>query len=345
MKLLYAEEFDYYKALGLQAKPSANHTFDGWRHYKSRSVAEHFDALVYSFDNVLPLQLLALQFAHARKPVIKVQDGIYDFANSYLNRRSKRGTSFPLLEASLYTTVAVVSARDASIIASAMPYRCKRLLYPERMGMNNNMPVTPVVLITTGNTPTFSDAERSLLIPMLRAIAEDLRNRPNVSVRFRIFDRDLVKALNAMRANDTTSSMEEALRECTHIVSTPSSVLVSAMQAGINSMQLLYRTTPHTLQASWNLFPGAAIHEELDSFLRGCPERNAAAYAISQPQPVTEALDSVIERAVTRVGFQGIQATESMIIDALESFSFRQANINLFFMARRVAKFLRRIAK
>ncbi|MFQ3215320.1 MAG: hypothetical protein ACI9C9_002866, partial [Marivirga sp.] len=124
------------------------------------------------------------------------------------------------------------------------------------------------VLVTTSNRPCFNDAEYVALAGILNSLIEGLKLK-SIDFGLRIFDERLLNLIDSGEEfNDVLGSFEDVLLDFSHVITTPSSIVLDAMSKGVAVCQLIYRDTPLPFQSGW-IFGGVGQDNFLNSFL-GC---------------------------------------------------------------------------
>lgn len=263
MKILILDDkVTFNKSLEVTFEPH-NLMFEG--KYKFRETNEFFEQYDYVFyRNYLDLlnQLAAARARAAGCRVVFVSDGVFEWAN--VHRHGPQPLFAPLIATDCFVT----SQFDASFIDFHNPDlkgRCIKytprnaIFQPTRQDLTKDYDF----LVTTANTPYFDDAEFERLSKLLEQVITAIESA-GFSCAFRIYDEKLAKTLSLnQNKNFLDESFSDVLLRVHSVISTPSTIAVTAMAAGLPVGLLRYRDAPITLSTGWNIFIDQNLHETL----------------------------------------------------------------------------------
>lgn len=269
MKILFSESEEYYRQLGLKNEPNLSYFFDGMKFYNKR--IDHFDIFICAFYTMPHNVLLTNKFQALNKKTILCSDGIFEFANAFENPMvTKYGLS--LFHPIIQDYFLCVGSNECEYFLSEKTETMKYI--PDRMISSFDVienPKTPKILITTANTAYFNDKEFENLVDLISSSISLLSSK-NIDYSVRIFDQCLLKSLTEKTGlnfyNDIENDFETTIKDYTSIITTPSSIAITAMYHQRAVALFVYRDQPMFLQAGW-LIPSADILDGiLSDFLR-----------------------------------------------------------------------------
>ncbi|MBQ4834230.1 hypothetical protein J8L70_13335 [Pseudoalteromonas sp. MMG010] len=276
MRLLFSENEQYYRDLGLVDKPGLVYTFGGCRFYNKNSLFfDKFDSFVCAFYTMPHNVLLTLKFKELNKATILCTDGVFDFSNAIANPMvSKYGVIMyhPIIQSN-FLCVGTTEKSYFSNQVSSFNYLPTRVLSKSDMLI---LPNIKKVLITTANTSYFNDIEFnalcSLMLDTLKVLIKE-----NVLFAVRIFDQKLLAFLESNLQiefeNDIEFDFEKTLEAYSSVITTPSSIAITAMFHKRAVGLLVYRDKPMLLQSGWLIPSGTVFEQNLESFLTLEPQR------------------------------------------------------------------------
>ncbi|TEW55743.1 hypothetical protein E2R68_05045 [Psychromonas sp. RZ22] len=112
-----------------------------------------------------------------------------------------------------------------------------------------------LVLLTTANNAYFDEYEKAELINLL-LLSQSYVLKNDLAYKCRIFDQELLfilKEKDPCLFNDVDTDFDECLDGVSHLITTPSTIVISAMSKVIPVCQLIYRNSPVFLQSGWSL--------------------------------------------------------------------------------------------
>lgn len=182
-------------------------------------------------------------------PTILLMDGILEWRNTFCNPAV--GAHF--LSPAPVDAVACAGSVDAALLTAwgntaAIATGLPRLWLPEteRHAMTESQ--GDVILIATARHPWFSSAQRDRLIASLRHLKAAVESN-GLKARWRIA-REAAEAIGV--PHDADDSLTDALRSARAVVTTPSTLLIEAMQSGRPTCLLNPFGTPCWQQAVWS---------------------------------------------------------------------------------------------
>lgn len=260
LKILFSENEEFYRKLGLIDIEGYQYIFNGMKFYKKNyNYLRHYDLFICAFYTLPHNTILTIKFNKLNIKTVLVCDGIVDISNCLNNpmvRKYNFIQFFPIIQ-------------DYFIL----PYNNENLLFNEYVGTIRYMPdriisqkeKLPIpsekkILITTANTAYFNENEYSSLINLLKEILNYF-NSEKIPYGIRLFDKkilDDIAGLIKNIKNDTDKPFEDTLLDYSSIISTPSSIIITSMYHNRSVGQLIYRDTPQLIQSGW-LFPNLNI--------------------------------------------------------------------------------------
>lgn len=190
---------------------------------------------------------------------ILVMDGVYDLANSYLHpflvkRRLK------LLDGSIKYSYIFTPEKFyndyLSNISKAIYYIPKHAKTHKSNSLKGDR---TGILITCATTPYFTNAERDSLVDLFCEVGAASRKN-GVECTFRIFNEELLniveERLGHTVLNDIATNIDDCLRRHAVLVTSPSTVIINAVQLDMPVCVLQYRDSPSITAAGWVFFEG-----------------------------------------------------------------------------------------
>ncbi len=202
-----------------------------------------------------------------------LMDGIYDWANSNLNPVWKNNNTF--FDVSFYNLVYCIDSHTASyfnlIGIKTDLYKPPRVfkLTEEDRSIKNKIIVNTrkKILLTTSNTPYFNNIEFIRIINIYKGIIEWSKLN-SVDIYFRIYNEKFISELGIKKEfNLTEGPIDNYLNEMDILITTPSSISVTAVMLDKPFIHIIYRDTPMAFQAAWQIFNKDMIPDVLKSAL------------------------------------------------------------------------------
>lgn len=244
--------------------------FDGGKNQNHVQYLSRFNLVVYTIFSSPAYNLIIQRCIDADIPTLLLFDGICEFSNFTKNKViSKFGLDnyHPIIA----NKVAVVGD-EAMRYFQALNCDTYKYLPPRVFRMNDKLPIPTKhngydFLITTANTAYYDDEEKIALILLLKQVINDLDNSI-YSYCFRLFDEDLLSALNVpQKKNFVDGSFEVILEQVKSVITTPSSILLSAMYHERAVGLLLYRDSPIFIQSGWLIYSGIDLRPTFESMM------------------------------------------------------------------------------
>ena len=229
--------------------------YDGVRSYKkSMTEFKNSYSLVVSLLYANPLSnFIILKSRLANVPTMLISDGIIDWSNMFKNPMVTKYNQH-LFHPIIHDVFLCVGSDETDyfnhIGVNAVQFLPKRMKPTfKKLGSAGNN----VFLITTANTSYFDEAERKILVHLLKAIMQQLVSAKENFI-FRIYDPHLIQELNIEDdKNLIDCNFEEALSVVDFVITSPSSVSYLTMYHGKPLAHLIYRDSPVFIQAGWNI--------------------------------------------------------------------------------------------
>ncbi|CAH7395929.1 conserved hypothetical protein [Vibrio chagasii] len=274
--ILFSESEGFYRKLGLADCNKCIYEFDGMRKYKHEAIEfESYDLFVCAFYTMPHNSIITHKFHNLGKKTALCADGVFDFSNSFNNVMLKKydmSLFHPIMQM-YFLCVGDYEYKYFSHLCNVIKYRPKRMFSSELIALKS---ADTKVLVTTANTAYFDDLDFERLVNLLVGVCQLLVEK-NVDFSFRIFDE---KLLNSMKdflgehvENDTAGSFEECLASYSHVISTPSSIVLTSMYHQRPVVTLCYRDFPFSVQSGWMISSSQMFVDSFDSFISSDHER------------------------------------------------------------------------
>lgn len=276
-RILFLESALFYKDLICLNESLFEVTFDGGS-YKSDECFINHDLVIYTIYSSPKFNYILIKLKKLNIPTLLLFDGVAEFSNFYNNKLMQN--------LDLVNYHPVVSDYLAVIGDKAKCYfqtrGCKVIKFmPNHMKSSASDYFYPnkKVLITTANTAYFNEQEFHLLFSLIKEVT-GLLQHSNTEYAFRIFDEKLIKCL-ALNADENflSGSFDSVVKNFSHVITTPSSISLSAMKSNKAVAHFIYRDYPVFFQAGWNVVPGLFNEKFLRSFLDMDKDRMAFQYS------------------------------------------------------------------
>lgn len=347
VKILFVEPEYYYTGLldsSLRNSEKYKLTFDGWMFYKKPpSYFKTFDA-VCSVQYLIPLTNLVIM--KAKKTGVATYlfaDGIIEWSNCF-NHPIVRRVGRPLFGYVPHNFFCCPGLFESNMTnAKGVSYLPSKMRGEDR-GM---VKVLKSVLITTANTSYFDDRERAELIILLRKVI----SRAKCKVYLRIFDDNILNSISDFGLENLVScDFEKACSNVDAVISTPSSVVLTAMQMRLPVAQLVYRDSPLLLQSGWQINGSVDVQTVLCSMLDRSESRMRFQESQLNDNYLTTSAENIFSDTLSM--FKNEQQ-QTEFTDNDVKFDFDQLtktlespwNINLEFTLRKVLRVYRKIIK
>lgn len=267
-KILVIEDHQYYRNLLDFDENIYDVTYNGLRFYKSD--LSKYD-LVISFNFFSDLgNMVILKAKLQGVKTLLVVDGILEWSNMFNNKDVIKKNIFqfhPIIHDYFFCV-----GRTEALYFESLGQKTRNYI-PIRM--NNTKKITLQnpkhdFLITTANTAYHNQKEKTLLIATLKKIKTDLDNL-NLTFGFRIIDEFLIKELDITN-NYIAENFSDTIKNFKCLITTPSSIIVTAMELNIPVAQIIYRDCPIFVQSGW-IISNLNLDSTYDSMLKFEKER------------------------------------------------------------------------
>ncbi|EOV3437946.1 hypothetical protein ACOW85_001312 [Vibrio parahaemolyticus] len=233
-------------------------TYYGEKKYAFRlSGLKKYDLIVNSnYSNALHIKMVY----YAKKKGIStvlLQDGVYDWANSYVNNK------IPLYDVVFHDLFLFFGTdRERKLLEGNTINSRKVLKYVPRYIPKYGKLMKDKkydFLITTANSAYFNEQEFVALTQVIKRTIQELDNC-GLTYKLRIFDRKLVEALSLKNEvfNDTDCCFEESVSDVRAMITSKSTVTIEALYLDLPVAEFVYRNTPILSSPAW------CIHEAID---------------------------------------------------------------------------------
>lgn len=275
MNILFSEPEEYYRNLGLCKIDNFSYEFDGMRLYKKeKEWFQKYDLFVCLFYTNPHNVLLTLKFQELEKPTLLCSDGIFDFANSFINPAQLKYNVrlfHPVIQSSFLCVGKIESEYFSSAKINVTRFIPKRV-----MSVYDIIPLPEKnrVLVTTANSAYFNDSEYCLLVKSLTNVIEILEEK-GILYSLRIFDKKLLIDLRQITSvnNDVKNDFEATLCRYSSVITTPSSIALTSMYHQRSTGLLVYRDYPMFLQTGWMIYARENFIDMLDGFVNRDKDR------------------------------------------------------------------------
>jgi len=244
--------------------------FDGGLQLSKLSYLNGFDLVVYTLFSSPSYNLIIQRCVHYDIPTLLLFDGICEFSNFTKNpviRKLDLDNYHPIIA----DKIAVVGD-EALNYFQALNCTAYKYLPSRVFRMNEKLPFPHNndgydFLITTANTAYYDDKEKKALILLLEQVIVEL-DKNEYSYCFRLFDESLLSALDVFETtNFIDGDFDSVLSQVRCVITTPSSILLSAMFHERSVGLLSYRDSPMFIQSGWLIHTGIDLAQTLQSML------------------------------------------------------------------------------
>ncbi|KZZ12877.1 hypothetical protein [Thalassolituus sp. UBA3500] len=337
-RILFVESENKCRSLGLlDGFGEWECQFDGRKYFRKHSdFFREFDLVVATNYSSSISNLVCCKCQSADVPTLFFSDGLYDLANSLRNPllSGNNRVLYGFLPFTYFATVSrvYVYAGSTSFI-NYMPGRMLTMKEPMNIHAKFER-----ILITTANNAYFSKKEFDRLVGLINDLSDYLFEK-RIDFSFRIFDRAILDSLlhGGSVSNDVDGSFEDCLSKYSHVISTPSSVVVTSMYHGKATAQLIYRSEPTAVATAWNI-PSIDIFDDTFQSFINCQEQLME----YQMDSVSDNFDNATPKDVVDKVFMDLSAYRSSTnvsefrdseVDRILNSSF---NFNFEFFLRRI---------
>jgi hypothetical protein len=290
-KILVLEDRIDYKGLMDFDEKLYDIQYNGLKYYKSD--LKQFD-LIISFNFLSDLGNFIITKAKVQGvKSLLLADGIIEWSNLF-NNKDFLDKNLKLFHPILHDYFFCVGKQEAfyfnSLGQKTHNYIPTRMKNTESSKSNMNKtnksnPGTYDFLLTTANTPYHNDAEKNILLKVFKQIIKELDNM-QCSYAFRISNEFLIKELKISKSdNFIEGKFDYIFNNFKCLITTPSSIIFSAMECIKPVAQIIYRDTPLFLQSGW-MITSLNIDTTIKSMLNNEKERmNFQSYQLEYYNP------------------------------------------------------------
>lgn len=294
-----------------------------------------------------PYELESIKSSLRAKISIGIQDGVFDFANSFYHpffNNKKYKLNFP----SVNNVVLCFGKKEAIFIESLNSNNLMVKTYIPSYIKNtlksadefSNEDAIYDVMITTANTAYFSDEEFDKLTLCLKRTTENLLSA-GYRVCFRIFDKRIINALHFEDIENINSGgFLNAAAKTKCIFTTPSTLAVESMILGIPTATFIYRDTPLTTQTGWLVYDPSLAVNIVDSMLSNDNERFMIQKALVDNY-LSSDFDNVTEVEITKIA-EYSKVDNNFRVSFAESVLLSKWNFNIKFFFKKLIYKLKR---
>lgn len=273
-KVLFLESKGFYlNIIGPDQINNVNFEFDGGLNYNDDNILK-FDLVVYTIYSSYLFNFIVLKCKKLNIPTLNLFDGVAEFSNFRNNKyiTSLGMSNYHPVASDFIGVVGDKAARYFSIrgcdVIKYMPYRIS-------LGKNMHLPNNDKFLITTANTAYYNTSEYNVLLDVLIDVVSTLL-RLQIDFKFRIYDKNIISDLKILPDDNLISgTFEDVLKDFTSVITTPSSISLTAMKFNRAVAQIQYRDYPHFFQSGWFILPKVNLDETILSMLNRDVDRMA----------------------------------------------------------------------
>ena len=202
-----------------------------------------------------------------------LMDGIYDWANININPIWSKNNFF--LDLNIYDKVYCVdnhSSLNLNLIGIKTDlYKPPKIfeITSKKENLKNRFKKTSrkKILLTTSNTPYFNETEFKRIVKIFLSIIEWSKLN-SLDIYYRIYDEKILKELKIVNEfNLKEGPIDTYLKEIDVLITTPSSISITAAMLDKPFIHIIYRDTPIAFQAAWQIFNTEMIPDVLKSAL------------------------------------------------------------------------------
>lgn len=325
--------------------------FDGGKHYKNETYFEKYDLVVYTIFSSPVYNLILQKCKRLGIPSLLLFDGICEFSNFTKNKKIIN-LGFDNYHPIIADNVAVIGD-EAKNYFNAFNCTSYKYLPPRALIMNNKLPFPNGnggydFLITTANTAYYDDEEKNALILILKKLVNELK-QTKFNYCFRLFDESLISALNVPASiNFVDGDFNSVLLQSKAVITTPSSILLSAMFHERPVALLSYRDSPMFIQSGWLLHMGVSFKSLLNSMHTKDTKRMTFQLAQVQANLESDTLPSIEKLQTNGNGDEQIKFIDKNMYNMLNSnFNFNMEHslrkLFWFIKANRFFRFIKPI--
>lgn len=261
--VIFLESEAHYRSLGLYE--SGEEYFGAYKLLFGKIKLSECSVIVYTLEHSFLNFVIVSRARQLGIKVVLVVDGVFEWFNSYKNRKLK---GKPLFHPRLYDAVYICCnelTRQYILLGGG---EVKKFYNPRVFGkireacMRDN-PVEFDFVVTTAKTAYFDEQEKKRLITLMNHIKVCL-DSGGYSYVTRIFDEDLLAKSGFDKEKnkiDGTYCAVASRSRC--VLTTPSSISIESMVMGLRVGHILVRDAPVTVPAAWNFHGSIDIAETL----------------------------------------------------------------------------------
>lgn len=270
MRILFSEDESYYRKLGLVDIKDVEFHFGGMKYYNKSGewLSERYDYFACFMYTLPHNAILTEKFRKLDIPSILIIDGIYDLSNSINNPMSNKYglILYEYLQQDICISVENRIDHFFGEEKSYFYYLPDHMKCETKKTEVDNMDTK--ILLTTANSAYFNDDEYGNLLSILDTVISTFLDL-GLDFETRIFDKRLLTDLEEKFElnNIIDCSFDVALSNYTHIVTTPSSLAVSAMKGGRAVALLVYKDQPTFISSGWIFTSQRTLNTGIDSFI------------------------------------------------------------------------------
>ena len=237
--------------------------------------------LVVVNDESWPYCGAALPALHRRGiPSLHLADGILEWNNTWDNpARTPESVGMPLLQPVLASKIACLGRAQARILASwGNADRCEITgaprfdSIPRRPAGSASRRAPFRVLIATARTPAFTQTQRERVLRSVLDLKQWFTHAGTGAIPVWRLAPDIEMAVNVPNTYGTIGLLEQ-LETVDAVITTPSSLQLEAMMAGLPVALLDYQNRPHYVPAAWSITAPEHIDTVVSQLHRPPPER------------------------------------------------------------------------
>ncbi|MCD9485057.1 hypothetical protein GLP25_17985 [Photobacterium phosphoreum] len=343
IKVLFSESKEHYTSLGLYDDDDFIFEFDGMRFYKNNKIGREFDAFVCGYYSLCHNLILSDYFKLEGKPTFLISDGIFDFANSFYNRKHVKDGFFLFFP--IYQDYFISADKNCIKYISNSNFKSVKSYLSKRVvgEMLVPLPIQKKILITTANSSYFNTDEFEQVCDLISDIISILKNK-EINFSVRIYDKKIIESIDLDGIfNDINTDFEKCLISYSSIITTPSSISILAMKNKRSVMHLIYRTTPQNIQCAWNVYNSIVFERDLDGFLNHdeirIKQQNIILNTLLPERDINEVIKSCISDYKKKEEDKEIENFKKNIYHKMLTSKF---NFNIEYSARKIFNKIRK---
>lgn len=253
-KILFLEEESFYNdMLNKKFFLDCELFFNGCKFYRKTEKLKEYDLIVYTIYSSPIYNYVITKALELDINTLLLMDGICEFSNFTNNNKiSSLGIEnyHPIIANNIGVIGNTAKKYFNEFNINSVHYLPPRVI---DTSMNDKIPLSKenIFLITTANTAYYNEYEYNRLVCLLKDIVHSLK-KDNINFYFRIFDEKIITDLSiSPERNLNTGSFPEILKKINFVITTPSSIMLTAMYHNRPVAMLLYRDSPNFIQSGW----------------------------------------------------------------------------------------------